>query len=66
MLDTRVSSTKTAELIETPFGEPSRVSPKNIVLDGATDHSWERARSRETCTAYGKYPGQSESETESS
>jgi len=38
-----VSCTETAEPVEMPFGMLSQVDPRNHVLDGGTDHRWERA-----------------------
>jgi len=38
-----MSSAKTAEPIEMPFGMLSGVDPRNPVLDGGTDPPWEGA-----------------------
>ena len=38
-----VSRAKTVELIEMPFGMRTRVGPRNNILDGGPNPSWERA-----------------------
>jgi len=48
---------KTAELIEIPFGTLSRVDPRNHVLDGGADPTWEGGILRGTaCLDILKFP----------